>query len=328
MTVSVIIPSFNYGHFLKETLEDLLLQTHSDWECIVIDNRSTDDTKNIVEEFIKRDPRFKYLFDEKKGPSTSRNMGIMAAKGEFIQFLDADDLIQHNKFKSALQLFGKNKEADIVYSDMRYFADGNKGELFYYMTMDKNADRKWMTYVRGGRKEILPALLKENIMVISSPLIKRSALMEVGLYIETLVFNEDWELWLRFALKNKTFFFDNTPDTMALIRVHKTSYSRDGYKMYYSGLKVCMQLLPQLSKEENDPAFVNKIKYHEMILTKMIYEGCSDKKLTIERLTELSKISSSFDKMLKNAQKYSGLVLKAIFYVNFKLKYSSYKPNA
>lgn len=328
MKVSIIIPAYNYAHFLKETLKDLLQQTHSDWECIVVDNNSTDDTKNVVEVFVKSDPRFKYLFNATKGPSSSRNMGVKASNGEFIQFLDADDFLQHNKFKSAIEIFEKNKNADIVYSDMRYFGDGNMKELFYSMSLDKNHDRRWMTYVHGSRKEIVPALLHENIMVISSPLIRKTTLMEVGLMDESLAFNEDWELWLRFALKNKLFLYDNAQDTMALIRVHKTSHSRDGFKMYYSGLKVCKQIQSQLNKEENDTAFAKKIKYHELVLRKMLWEGSKDKDLTIERLNDLVKISPVFEDMLKTAKKNTPGTTKMMFSLNYRINLLKYKLNA
>ncbi len=242
--ISVIIPAFNYAHYLPETLASLFAQTHSNWECLIVDNNSTDHTKALVLSYSEKDERVKYFCETIKGPSYARNTGLENANGEFIQFLDADDLLQAAKFESAMALFHKFKDADIVYSDMRYFHSEQKEKHYYTMSLDNTADKKWMPYSEGSKADVLPSLLKENIMVISSPIIRRSTLKQIGGFDEQLAYNEDWELWLRFAFENKTFIFDKQDNTRALVRVHSKSHSNNLFKMFTSGLKVEMKYMP------------------------------------------------------------------------------------
>lgn len=245
--VSIIIPCYNYAHFLLECFENLKQQSYFNWECIVIDNASTDHTKKVVEEAIKSDGRFTYLNQPIKGPSAARNMGIKEAKGEYIQFLDADDLIQINKFKNALALFESNLDADVVYSDMRYFDNDNKNIFYYEMKLNKINDKPWMSYAQGKKEEMLPKLLMGNIMVISSPLIKKSILKDIGYFDESYFFHEDWEFWLRLAFRDKKFIVDMAIDSQTLIRVHKTSQSiNNSFKMYLGTLKITLKYRPQL----------------------------------------------------------------------------------
>src|ERR1700749_2632679 len=95
--VSIIIPCYNYGAYLPSTLKSLQEQSFDRWECWVIDDGSTDDTREVVNNFSQSDPRFKYYHQENAGQPTARNTGLQKAHGFFIQFLDADDLLQKEK---------------------------------------------------------------------------------------------------------------------------------------------------------------------------------------------------------------------------------------
>ena len=91
-TVSVIIPTYNRAHLVGRAIKSVLNQTYRDFEIIVVDDGSTDNTKDIIKEFQKKDKRIKYIpYEKNKGGSAARNTGIKAAKGEYIAFLDSDD---------------------------------------------------------------------------------------------------------------------------------------------------------------------------------------------------------------------------------------------
>jgi glycosyltransferase involved in cell wall biosynthesis len=287
--ISIIIPCYNYAHFLAECFGNLQKQSYSNWECLVVDNNSSDDTKHVVEEFTKQEPRIKYLFQPVKGPSAARNLGIKEAKGEYIQFLDADDLLQGNKFKNALQIFNTQADADIVYSGCRYFQDGNMNNLFFSMHGNKINDKDWMPYCQGGKEQMLPHLLKENIMVISSPLIKASTLKQIGLFDESLAFNEDWELWLRFVFADKKFVFDKSVDSLALIRVHKTSHSRNPFKMFLAGLIIGERYMDAVSNKQLKTAFRKKSEYAIYRLERMLYENLADPSFFTDALSQLER---------------------------------------
>lgn len=288
--VSIIIPSYNYAHFLPETLHDLLNQSHQNWECLIIDNNSTDNTKEVVETFTQMDRRFVYYLQTKKGPSASRNLGIEKAKGNYIQFLDADDLLQHDKLKSALSIFNNEPKIDIVYSGMRYFQHPNTDKLFYKMELNMATDKEWMPYCEGTQSQILPHILKQNIMVISGPLIRKNSLVEMGFFDETLAYNEDWELWLRFVFSNKLIRFDNSENTLSLIRVHKTSHSNNPFNMYLSGLRIEKKYIHEIKDQHLKIEFQNKMDNSIYVLERLLYVYKSDKEFIAQAIPKLNEI--------------------------------------
>src|SRR5215831_15925290 len=97
--VSVIVPAYNYGSLIGETLDSLRNQTYNNWECWVIDDGSTDNTSEVVRVYCKSDPRIKYLPQMNSGPSVARNNGIRHSRGSYLQFLDADDLLEKRKIE-------------------------------------------------------------------------------------------------------------------------------------------------------------------------------------------------------------------------------------
>lgn len=289
--VSIIIPCYNYAHFLPECFENLKNQSFTNWECLVIDNSSTDNSKEVIQSFATLDNRIKYLYQPIKGPSAARNLGIKEAKGEFVQFLDSDDLLEVNKLKNGISIFNNHPDAAIVYSDMRYFAHGNKNELFYAMQLNKIQDHPWMCYAQGQKKQMLPDLLKANIMVISSPIIKKTALDEIGYFDETLAYNEDWELWLRFAFADKKFILDKEKDSMTLIRVHKTSHSNNNaFKMFLAGLRIGYRYENLIDDSSLKNKFKKKTAYAIYSLDKIIYEKREDIEFLKESLELIVKV--------------------------------------
>lgn len=105
--VSIIIPTYNREWIIEDTLLSVISQTYTNWECIIIDDKSTDNTKEIVNKYAKNDNRFQFVLksdSDKKGASISRNIGLKHAKGKFIQFLDSDDLLASNKIETQVKL--------------------------------------------------------------------------------------------------------------------------------------------------------------------------------------------------------------------------------
>ncbi|MCE3228433.1 MAG: hypothetical protein K0S32_2984 [Bacteroidetes bacterium] len=233
--VSVIIPAYNYGHFIAETIDSLLAQTYTDFEIIIVDNGSTDETQTVLKKY--NDKRIICVKQENHGVSHARNTALRMAKGEYILFLDADDLIEKRKLETSVEFLEQNPDVDIVYSDMRYFKSGNKNELFYEYHCEPNG-KPWMKYISGQGKELVKTILGGNIMVICSPVFRSSLLKECGLFNEELLANEDWELWMRFLLANKKLQYHDASESKALVRIHKTSLSKDVFKMQIFGLKV------------------------------------------------------------------------------------------
>lgn len=113
--VSVIIPCYNYGRFLSDALDSVLAQTYGDWEAIVIDDGSTDDTDAVAERYAAKDARIRYISQENRGVSAARNHGFRVARGDYVLFLDSDDLLLPNALGELVRAHGS--ETDVVFSD-------------------------------------------------------------------------------------------------------------------------------------------------------------------------------------------------------------------
>jgi glycosyltransferase involved in cell wall biosynthesis len=229
--VSVIVPTYNYGRFIGETLECLRAQTYENWECIIIDDGSTDDTAERVSLFIERDTRFKFLRQENALQAAAKNNGLRNSAGEYIQFLDADDLIESQKLERQVEYLEAHTHVDVVYGSMRYFKTEAPEERLYWVWGE---NKPWMPETSGSGKEVLTALVRQNIMVINSPLIRRRVVDAVGLFDNKLPPAEDWDYWLRCAAAGMRFQFEDLAGTMALVRWHSASSSADRRKMYSS----------------------------------------------------------------------------------------------
>ena len=114
--ISIIIPCYNQAHFLDQALQSVLNQTYLNWECLLINDGSTDETEIISNKWIKKDSRFKYFYKENGGLSSARNFGLDNAEGDCIVFLDSDDCIEKNKLEASLNLMIKD-DLDLVISD-------------------------------------------------------------------------------------------------------------------------------------------------------------------------------------------------------------------
>lgn len=233
--ISVIVPAYNYGHLIAQTLENLLLQTWQNWECIVVDDGSNDNTSEVVKSFCEKDSRFIYHFQKNAGLSAARNTGISLAKGQFIQLLDADDLLESRKFELQLALFNDKPESDIVYSEVRYFRSSIPDERRFTM---EGEDKPWMPGLSSDNHEELSCKLMEmNLMAVNCPLIRKEVFAKIGPFDISLKSVEDWEYWCRCAISRIHFVFDAKPQSFALVRLHDGSMSTNLIKMTQASLQ-------------------------------------------------------------------------------------------
>ena len=182
--ISIIIPTYNYGRFIGRALNSVLSQSYQDYEIIVVDDASTDDTKNIISQYT--DKRIRYIrHDINRGPSAARNTGIKSSKGEFIAFLDSDDEWEPDKLYHQINLF-RNASSDIgcVYCGARYVN---------MMTM---AQTDFYPRFRGN---IIEPLLTANVIsgCDSTLMVRKKCFDEIGLFDEEMQSSEDWDMWLR-----------------------------------------------------------------------------------------------------------------------------------
>lgn len=113
--VSIIVPCYNQGEYLAEALQSVENQNYSNWECVIVDDRSTDNSREIASSFCEKDKRFIYLWQENQGPSVARNNAIQHSCGQYILPLDGDDKIHHDYINQAVIVLNKNEDVKIVY---------------------------------------------------------------------------------------------------------------------------------------------------------------------------------------------------------------------
>ncbi|AZI25274.1 glycosyltransferase family 2 protein [Pedobacter sp. G11] len=228
VAVSIIIPTYNYAHLITQTLTCLVNQHFTDWEAIIIDDGSTDETEKVVEKFIKNDNRFLYLKQPNRGVSAARNQGIKFSKGKYIQFLDADDLISQDKIVLQYNVLEQHEDTDISYVKTKYFDSGRSDIL--YDNFDKS-DSSQATYFNGSGYEIIKQYIINNQTVVQSPLFRREIFDKVRYFREEMHYLEDWDFWLRCAFGELKFSFLENKDAFSLVRIHLQSASKQSTKI-------------------------------------------------------------------------------------------------
>lgn len=231
----MIVPTFNYGHLIHHTLDSLLQQSYQRWECLVVDDGSTDDTSAVVQSYARQDQRFVYVHQQNSGPNSARNRGIAQSQGSFIQFLDSDDLLEADKLRLQTEILNSQTNVDIVYSDVRFFWSDNPQQQFKNIA---GTNQRWMPETSGQGEALIKPLLAKNIMVMNAPLIRKDVFNRVGLFNETLQEVEDWEFWFRCAVAGSFFQYDPRRDARALVRIHPGSRSRDYQRMFNAYFKL------------------------------------------------------------------------------------------
>ena len=185
-TISVVIPAYNAERTILETIKSVQQQTFSDFEIIVINDGSEDKTLELLSQV--EEPRLSIYSYNNSGLSTARNRGISHSKGEYIAFLDADDLWEPDKLEAQLAALQNQPEAGVAYSWTNFMDE--KGESF------QAAEPVWF------EGNVYTHLLDYNFIACgSNPLIRKKAIESVGEFDSTLRSCEDWDFWLRLAAK-------------------------------------------------------------------------------------------------------------------------------
>lgn len=245
MKVSIIIPCFNYGRFLPACLGSVMAQTYPNWEALILDDGSTDDTPSIAKSLAKQDPRIRYFRLQPGGVSKARNQGIQLSSGELIQFLDADDLISEEKLEIQVEEFRGDASLDITYTENFYFPDGDPARRF----LDQEfRNRDWMHRFEGSGKDVIAHLIQNNLAVISSPILKKSLLGRSGTFPEDVAHTEDWQFWLQAAFAKAKVKYIPHPEAYTLIRVHTRSVSQNVSKMQYGELALRTWIRQQVQR--------------------------------------------------------------------------------
>lgn len=214
--ITVVIPVYNAENYLKPTIESILNQTYKNVEIIAVDDGSSDLSVDIIQSFAGR---VALIQQQNVGPAAARNRGVAAAKGEWIAFLDADDLWESDKLEKQMQSIA---DCEWSYTDIRFMGGVNDGKRDSYFSEKLSGN-------------IFINLISKNFISTSSVLIRRTVFNEVGGFDVALRTIEDWDFWIRIA---RHYSIAYVPLPLVRYRIHSVSSSRNSRKTLPCHLKV------------------------------------------------------------------------------------------
>lgn len=197
--ISIIIPTYNRASILNQTLDSVLNQTYSNWECIVVDDGSTDDTEELLAKYCAKDPRFKYCKrppETPKGGNVCRNLGFGLSKGEFVKWLDSDDLLSHDLLLAQINAVKHLEEKYVlITSKWNYFSETVDDVKPRREETNKNYDNGFNLISDFGN---FSTFLPSHVY-----LVRREVIQKSGLWNESLLINQDAEFFTRVLLNTK-----------------------------------------------------------------------------------------------------------------------------
>ena len=248
VTVSVVIPTYNRGRVVADAIESALAQTHRHLEVIVVDDGSTDDTRERV--WRIRDDRLRYVRREHAGVSAARNAAIRAANGDLVSFLDSDDLWKRDKLECDIFALARHPSAGGVFTDL----EKQDGMSFVPSFMRSTrvfsrllADHGYPDTLLLSSRDLYLCLLQEVPIKMPALTVRRGALECVGGFDERWTSSEDWEFLLRFVRRHSLLYVDRP---LAVIRLSPDSLHRADQEC---GERTMLRLLAQERRRAADP---------------------------------------------------------------------------
>ena len=207
--VSIITPTYNRADFIEETVKSVLGQTVEDFEFLIVDDGSDDNTKAVLEPYLT-DERISYFYQKNQGQSVARNLGLANSRGRFICFLDSDNAWLPDKLKRQISVMQKNPDVDIVYGDG--------------IIIDEQSQEVSRNNIRRYSGHIAPQMLKDNCVSMNTAMARRRCFEELGGMSGKRRVADDYDLWLRFSAKYKFLY---VPEYFAKYRVMEDQISSD-----------------------------------------------------------------------------------------------------
>ena len=215
--VSVVIPAYNALRFLPQTVESALAQTFQDFEIIIINDGSSDGTEAWLSQ--TNYPQLTHITQANLGLPITRNVGIATARGEYIAFLDADDLWEPTKLERQVACLDARPKVGLVHTAIRYIDEDNR-EINQVLGTHGDGD-VWREVV-----------VHNPVRCGSTPLVRRECFEVVGVFDPTLTFSEDWDMWIRIA---SSYHFTTINEPLTLYRQHPTNMTK-GYRVIMPNL--------------------------------------------------------------------------------------------
>ena len=206
--ISIITPTYNRSKFIRRTIKSVIDQTYTDWEFLIIDDSSTDNTVELVNEFVKQDPRIKLFKTPQNsgGPALPKNIGIENATGEYVAFLDDDDEWLPEKLSKQLELFESSNNSKL-------------GLVSCFINIRDNNGKLISKHKKNYRGDVIKNLARDCFVMTSSCVMtKLDILKKVGLFDTRFKISDDWDMWLK--ISKEGYQFDFTPEYLVNYILH------------------------------------------------------------------------------------------------------------
>jgi glycosyltransferase involved in cell wall biosynthesis len=241
--VSVVIATYNMSEYLPLAVRSALDQTYQNIEVLIVDDGSTDDTRKVVQPLLD-DPRVRYLFQENKGQAAAKNHGIRESRGDYVAFLDADDMWAPEKLQLQIPLFLRTESVGVVYSRVLYIDESGK-EL-------RVADNELF------RGRVSGPLLIRNFIGFGTSVVRRECFDRLGVLKEHVRMGIDYDLWLRFSTRYE---FDYVDCPLLHYRVWAGQMSNNCRGRYLNGIEIMKAFLREfpgvVDKKTEDEAWAH-----------------------------------------------------------------------
>lgn len=240
--VSIVMAAYNAQSFIAEAIQSLLEQSYKNFEILIVDDGSTDNTRAVITPFLL-DARVKYIYQTNHGQTVAKNRGIKESSGEIIAFCDADDYWHELKLEKQLAVLMADAGVGVVYSDIQAISEDG-------------TPLKSGQILSGPEGDILTKLLFDNFIPFGSAIIRKACILEHGSFNENYRMGIDWDLWLRIATSWK---FGFVPEKLYFYREWSGQMSRN-YKGRYTGAIVILQ-----NFEKSHPKLLNSSLYRQAL---------------------------------------------------------------
>jgi glycosyltransferase involved in cell wall biosynthesis len=200
--VSVIMPTYNREVLLVEAVDSVIEQSYEHWELIIVDDGSVDNTAAVVNDRYGKDERIKYIHQPNQGQSVARNNGVEFSSGEYIAFLDSDNLWDANRLREGVSVLQENPEVGLCYADVIY--------------IDANSDEIHRINMPRYTGFVFPKLIVDNFVSMNTVMVRRAVLPSLRPFNQKNRLDEDYELWLDMSVKNQYFYI---PKYLAYYRI-------------------------------------------------------------------------------------------------------------
>lgn len=255
--VSIIVPGYNQAQYLEEALYSVFNQTYENWECIIVNDGSLDNTADIAKKWVNKDNRFKYLYKENGGLSSARNSALNMITGEYIQFLDADDCLNKEKLSKSLFQIKDHSNYNIIISHFKMFKENIHDELNSFCELSQDV----LLY----DKILYDWDFKFNIPIHCGFFNK--SLFDNFRFPEHLKAKEDWIMWLTFFQKKVSAVFIN--EILVYYRIHDRSMTKKSDHMLENTIKALDYLDHVIPEKDYKAYLLSHIENRMMICQKL-----------------------------------------------------------